>query len=180
MTVLDFYFPHIITSVVVENCIFRNNGNGAMSLSVKPPATMDRRLVNSALFKNNTFIKNHCLDKQNQYQYDEAVLSLIDGNFHIASWRFIDNSRESSSESVVFISKKATAGFKDCYFENSQVRGKSMQINAASESVIFLGSNKFHIRKLNSDQIIVHHATDVMASFHQQFLPVLVKEPFLQ
>ena len=138
------------------NSIFRNNA-GSLFVGIKSLSSYVSLKSPSVLLWNNTFLKNHHLN--DAFHRVASAVYFYSGRGRVVFCRFLDNISGNVPESaVVTISEKAIVMFKDCYFENTQLHGKSVQIYSMRQSTIELqGNNTFNIIALKSDQPIFIH-----------------------
>ena len=178
--IFDFYKKNQNEfDVQFKDCIFHNNANGALEINIqKQDIAFDK--MPQVIVRNNVFSNNHYIAKPDHVSYDKSTLSIQTGNFLIHSCRFMDNSQGISSSAAAVYINEAKVVFRDCYFENSQVRGKSVQVYGSARSDMnFVGRNRFNIKKLKSDQKIVHHEVLVPNQFFLAYIRIHIEYSFV-
>ena len=159
VSITDGQQSQSIAHYKILNCVFHNNTNCGVAINGSPLTVAPFEPIN-VLLENNTLTKNYNIEDPKRLFHNISTVStitLVSGIFAIKSCRFLDNSHLSSiTASVVYID--GIVSVEDCYFENSQVRGESVQIySSPNAEVKFLGRNHFNMKMLKFDQFIVNN-----------------------
>ena len=162
MKLVPFY--KIKTSFKVEllNTVFRNNTRNL--IAGMKSSSRSRFRGPTILLTNTTFLKNNYVSGLT----NRPTVHFLKGRIQLTSCHFLDNiCGDLPTSAVVMISDFAVVKFKDCYYETSQVRGKSLQVYAAPRSrLIFTGNNTFNIVTLKSNrQIFTHMPPEIEGNF---------------